>query len=94
MSQETAKSRRPQFHELPLCLSGARLPGPEREFSQLLSVFTSREVRIVVITEPNPCIVMVVGVGGVGGWLWGTGWGSRNNEIVFLPNLSFCARKT
>lgn len=77
MSQETAKSRRPQFRELPLCLSGAPLPGPEKEFSQLLSVFTSREVRIVAITEPNLCIVMVVGVGGVGGVAMGNRIGQQ-----------------
>lgn len=77
MSQETAKSRRPQFHELPLCLSGARLPGPEREFSQLLSAFTSREVRIVAITEPKPYIVMVVWVGGVEGVAMGNRMGQQ-----------------
>lgn len=35
--ERAAKSRRPRIHELPLCLSGARLLGAGREFSRLLS---------------------------------------------------------
>lgn len=74
---------------MPLCLSGAQFPDAGREFSHLLSVFTSQKVKIVAIIEPNPYIVMVdmVGYGEQDG-------GTRENEIVFLANLSLYARKT
>lgn len=72
---------------MPLCLSGAQFPDAGGEFSHLLSVFTIQKVKIVVISEPNPYIVMV-DMGGNGEQDGGT----REKEIVFLLNLSLYAR--
>lgn len=54
-SGRAAKSRRPRIHELPLCLSGARLPGAGREFSQLLScIFESEKLELLPLLNQTP----------------------------------------